>query len=50
MGQNVCLYCAANGLGARFYVGVDRTTLKNILNLREDHAIVFAQYIGYPKE
>lgn len=50
IGQNVYLYCAANGLGARFYAGVDRATLKPLLKLREDQAIVFAQAVGYPKE
>lgn len=50
IGQNVYLYCASNGLGARFYAGVDRATLKDILKLREDQAIVFAQAVGYPKE
>ena len=50
IGQNVYLYCAANGLGARFYAGVDRATLKPLLKLREDQAIVFAQAVGYSKE
>jgi nitroreductase len=49
IGQNVYLYCAANGMGARFYAGVDRATLKDILKLREDQSIVFAQAVGYPK-
>jgi nitroreductase len=50
IGQNVYLYCAANGLAVRFYAGVDRAGLKDILKLREDQAIVFAQAVGYPKE
>jgi nitroreductase len=50
IGQNVYLYCAAEGLGARFYAGVDRAALKDSLKLREDQAIVFAQAVGYPKE
>jgi len=50
IGQNVYLYCAAEGLGARFYASVDRAALKDSLKLREDQAIVFAQAVGYPKE
>jgi nitroreductase len=50
IGQNVYLYCAAEGLGARFYAGIDRAALKDNLKLREDQAIVFAQAVGYPKE
>jgi len=50
IGQNVYLYCAAEGLGARFYAGIDRAALKDSLKLREDQAIVFAQAVGYPKE
>jgi nitroreductase len=50
IGQNVYLYCASEGLGARFYAGIDRATLKDSLKLRNDQAIVFAQAVGYPKE
>jgi len=50
IGQNVYLYCAAEGLGAHFYAGIDRAALKDSLKLREDQAIVFAQAVGYPKE
>ena len=50
IGQNVYLYCAAEGLGARFYAGIDRAALKDSLKLRQDQAIVFAQAVGYPKE
>ena len=50
IGQNVYLYCAAEGLGARFYAGIDRAALKDSLKLRDDQGIVFAQAVGYPKE
>jgi nitroreductase len=50
IGQNVYLYCAAEGLGARFYAGVDRAALKESLKLRNEQAIVFAQAVGYAKE
>jgi nitroreductase len=47
IGQNVYLYCAANGLGARFYAGVNRDALRDPLQLRKDQGIVFAQAVGY---
>jgi len=50
IGQNVYLYCAAQGLGAHFYANVDRTSLKDSMKLREDQTIIFGQAIGYPKE
>jgi nitroreductase len=50
IGQNVYLYCAAEGLGAHFYASIDRAVLKDSLKLREDQAVVFAQAVGYPKE
>ena len=50
IGQNVYLYCAAEGLGARFYASVDRAALKDSLKLQKDQTIVFAQAVGYPKE
>ena len=49
IGQNVYLYCAAEGLGARFYAGIDRAAVKDSLKLRQDQAVVFAQAVGYPK-
>lgn len=48
IGQNVYLYCAAEGLGARFYAGIDRAALKDSLKLRADQAVVFGQAVGYP--
>ena len=49
IGQNVCLFCAAAGLGTRFYASVDRAALKGSLKLRENQAVVFAQAVGYAK-
>lgn len=49
IGQNVYLYCVSEGLGAHFHTSIDRDALKDILKLREDQAIVFAQAVGYPK-
>ena len=48
IGQNVYLYCAAEGLAARFHTSVDRTGLQTGLNLRADQAVVFGQVVGYP--
>jgi hypothetical protein len=50
IGQNVYLYCAAEGLGAHFYAGMDRVALKESLQLRADQAVVFGQVVGYPNE
>jgi nitroreductase len=50
IGQNVYLFCAAEGLGARFYAGFDRAALTSALKLRDDQAIVFAQAVGYARE
>jgi SagB-type dehydrogenase family enzyme len=50
IGQNVYLYCAAEGLGAHFYAGLDRAVLKDSLKLRTDQAVVFGQAVGYPNE
>jgi SagB-type dehydrogenase family enzyme len=47
IGQNVYLFCAAAGLGTRFYAGVDRAALKSSLKLRENQAVIFAQAVGY---
>ncbi len=49
IGQNVYLYCASEGLGARFYAGIDRAALKTSLKLRDDQAVIFGQAVGYPK-
>ncbi len=48
IGQNVYLYCAAEGLASRFYANFDKAALQNALKLRTDQAVVFGQAIGYP--
>lgn len=45
--QNVYLYCASAGLGAVVRDSVDRDSLKEALNLRDDQVIVMAQSVGY---
>lgn len=49
IGQNVYLFCAAEGLGARFYAAVDRVALKEALKLRENQAVIFGQAVGYAR-
>lgn len=49
IGQNVYLFCAAQGLGARFYASVDQAALKTSLSLREEQAVLFGQAVGYAK-
>jgi nitroreductase len=49
IGQNVYLYCAAEGLGTRFYAGIDAAALKTSLKLRADQAVLFGQAVGYSK-
>lgn len=50
IGQNVYLFCAAEGPGARFYAGIDRAALKDSLGLRTDQAAIFGQAVGVPNE
>jgi nitroreductase len=50
IGQNVYLYCAAEGLSAHFFAGLDAAALKDSLQLWADQAVVFGQAVGYPKE
>jgi SagB-type dehydrogenase family enzyme len=45
--QNVYLYCASAGLGTVVRDSVDRTGLRDALNLRKDQVIVMAQSVGY---
>jgi nitroreductase len=50
IGQNVYLYCAAEGLGAHFYVAANEAALRDGLKLRADQAILYGQAVGYPNE
>ncbi len=49
IGQNIYLFCAAEGLGARFYAGIDKTALQASLALREGQAVIFGQAVGYAR-
>lgn len=47
IGQNIYLYCAAEGLAARFYAGIDAASLREPLKLRADQVVLFGQAVGY---
>jgi len=49
IGQNVYLFCAAEGLNAWFY-GTDRDGLAKALNLRPGQRVLYGQAVGYPKK
>jgi nitroreductase len=48
MGQNVYLFCAAEGLGTVFRGAVDYAGLARSLRLSDTHFVTFAQTVGYP--
>ncbi|MDO9567437.1 MAG: SagB/ThcOx family dehydrogenase [Candidatus Desulfaltia sp.] len=47
--QNVCLYCASEGLATVVRGSVDRSALAKAMNLRPDQRVILAQSVGYPK-
>lgn len=47
--QNVYLYCASEGLVAVARGWVDRAALATAMGLTDDHYIVLAQTVGFPK-
>lgn len=49
IGQNVYLFCAAEGLGAVFRGLIDRAALSRLLGLRPEQIVTYAQTVGYPK-
>jgi len=49
MGQNVYLYCAANGLATVFRGAIDYPTLTAAMQLGPDEFVTFAQTIGHPR-
>lgn len=50
VGQNVYLFCAAEGLATVFRGSVDRDKLGRSLQLSAEHFVTFAQTVGFPKE
>lgn len=49
IGQNVYLYCAANGLGSVFRGALDYPRLTYALRLASEDFVTFAQTVGYPR-
>lgn len=47
--QNVYLFCASEGLATVVRANVDRPKLAEMIKLRPNQKITFAQTIGYPK-
>ena len=49
IGQNIYLFCAAEGLGTVFRGSVDHAKLARILKLPDQQFVTFAQTVGYPR-
>lgn len=49
IGQNVYLFCAAQGLATVFRGAVDTESLGRTLGLGPDQFVTFAQSVGYPR-
>jgi len=47
--ENVYLYCASEGLGARTRMLIDKERLSNVMKLRSEQTVVSAQTVGYSK-
>jgi SagB-type dehydrogenase family enzyme len=47
--ENVYLFCASEGLATVVRANIDRLKLAEVMKLRLDQKITFAQTIGYPK-
>ncbi len=50
IGENVYLYCAAEGLVTVVRALIDRPALAKAMKLRSDQRITLAQSVGYPKK
>ena len=49
IGQNVYLYCAAEGLGTVVRGWVDKERLAGVMQLRPEQHVILAQTVGYIK-
>jgi nitroreductase len=47
--QNICLFCASEGLATVVRASIDIPALAKALNLRPDQKITLAQSVGYPQ-
>jgi SagB-type dehydrogenase family enzyme len=50
IGENVYLFCAAQGLGTVARGWVDRPALAKLMKLRPDQRVIMTQSVGYPRE
>lgn len=50
IGQNIYLYCAANGLSTVFRGMIDAKALHQKLNLPENKEVLYGQSVGFPKK
>ena len=48
--ENVCLYCASEGLATVVRALIDIPALSKVMRLRPDQKIILAQSVGYPKK
>jgi nitroreductase len=48
--ENVCLYCASEGLATVIRAFIDISALSKVMKLRPDQKIILAQSVGYPKK
>jgi nitroreductase len=48
--ENVCLYCASEGLATVVRALIDIPALSKVIRLRPDQKIILAQSVGYPKK
>jgi SagB-type dehydrogenase family enzyme len=49
IGQNVYLFCAANGLATVVRGMIDRSALAKKISLRNDQRVILSQTVGYPE-
>jgi len=49
IGQNVYLFCAAEGLATVFRASLDQSKLARTLQLPDQQFVTFAQTVGYPR-
>ncbi len=49
IGQNVYLFCAAEGLASVFRAAIDYAKLTRLMRLPEQQFVTFAQTVGYPR-
>jgi nitroreductase len=45
--ENVYIYCASEGLGARTRMLIDKEKLGNVMKLRPEQTVISAQTVGY---